>query len=87
VARGLLKAVLVTKNRTQTTRWQDVVEKAQQIQTQQDIFNERQNALNYDPVGSDKNLMFRGLSQLNNLANDQPVDEVGNFWIRKRFYF
>lgn len=53
-----------------------MVEQAQKIEKQQEVYNERQNALNYDPVNSDKRLMFSGLARLNNLANDLPIDDV-----------
>jgi hypothetical protein len=71
VARGLLKAVLVSKNRTRTIRWQEVVEHAQEIQQKQDTLKqERRQQLNEDFP------LFRSL-QRNQMANDQPMEQVG----------
>lgn len=70
VARGLLKAVLVTKNRTRTTRWQDVVERAQKIQ--QVTGNADKELLNKH---SGEFQMFRSHSR-NKMANDQPIEQV-----------
>jgi hypothetical protein len=66
VARGLLKAVLAGKNRTQATRWQEVVERAQEIQTKQDVVDR--------PV--DEGLLFRGINK--RLFDKDRVRKKGN---------
>ncbi|KAI6237542.1 hypothetical protein M3Y95_00276000 [Aphelenchoides besseyi] len=63
VARSILKGVLASKNRTQQTSWQEVVERAKVIHTKTE--NERKQMLNSeeeDENDGEETKMFRGIS-------------------------